>query len=156
LFAVILVLAATVPPGVARAGETATAAAPLADDEILVVDEKDLGRMWRNVAKGPPQLSPNTRKPIEVACVSVGYVIESDGRVRTANVLRSDPAGVLDAEGLRAARSMRFRLGPDNDARLPVYSVVAWSYGRGAARTVADAIAPCMVDIQVPKAAASP
>lgn len=129
---------------------------PLADDEILVVDEKDLDRMWRNAAKRPPQLSPNTFKPIDVACVSVGYVIESDGRVRTAKVLRSEPAGVLDAEGLRAARAMRFRPGPQNDARVPVYSVMTWSYGRGTERTVADAMGPCMVDIEVPVAGTTP
>lgn len=138
--------------GIALAAEAAppTATAPLADDEILVVDEKDLGRMWRNVAKRPPQLSPNAVRRIDVACVSIGYVIESDGRVRTANVLRSEPAGMLDAEGLRIARAMRFRPGPENEARVPVYSVMTWSYGRGTERTVADAMGPCMVDIQVP------
>jgi TonB family protein len=144
--------------GIALAAEAAppAAASPLADDEILVVDEKDLDRMWRAVAKGPSRLSPNTRKPIDAACVSIGYVIESDGRVRTANVLRSEPAGVLDAEGLRVARAMRFRPGPENDARVPVYSVMTWSYGRGTERTVADAMGPCMVDIEVPAAGTTP
>jgi TonB family protein len=150
----VCVVLAAGPAFAAGAVQPATSS-PLADDEILVVDEKDLDRMWRSVGKGPPRLSPNTRKPIDLACVSIGYVIESDGRVRTANVLRSDPSGVLDTEGLRAARSMRFRPGPENEARLPVYSVVAWSYGRGTVRTVADAIAPCMVDIEVPAAASA-
>jgi TonB family protein len=151
-FSLRLAIAALAPFAV-LAQEPTTA--PLGDDELLVVDEKDLDRMWRSATKGPPRLSPNPGQRgidrIDTACVTVGFVIENDGRVRTANVLRSRPEGVLDAEGLRAARSMRFQPGPDNAARVPVYSVVSWSFGRGTVRTVADAIAPCLVDIEVPR-----
>lgn len=155
LFACLLLAGPVVAAGSAASSPSG---APLAEDEILVVDEADLPRMWRDAAKAPPRLSPNPARPgadrIESACVAIGYVIESDGRVRSANVLRSVPPGVLDEEGTRAARSMRFRPGPDNAARLPVYSIVAWSYGRGSVRTVAEAIAPCMMDIEVPRATA--
>jgi TonB family protein len=152
---VVLAVAVAAQAVLAQDTQPAPAGGALADDEILVVDEEDLPLVWRHAGKGVPQLSPNPARRgadrIETACVAVGFVIESDGRVRTAKVLRSHPAGVLDAEGTRVARSMRFRPGPDNPARAPVYSVVAWSYGRGTERTVAEAIAPCQVDIEVPR-----
>lgn len=131
-----------------------SAAAALAEDEILVVDEKDLPRMWRDAGERPRQLDLGTpmrgKDRFELGCVSVGFVIEADGRVRTAKVLRSDPPGVLDAAGLRTARALRFEPGPDNAGRLPAYSVRTWSVGRAPAQDVVGAMAPCMVDIEVP------
>lgn len=149
-----LAIAAFAPTGAHAQQEAASAAAP-AEDEVLVVDEKDLDRMWVGTEKSPVQIKPNMARGatarLDAGCVTIGYVIETDGRVRTANVLRSDPPGVLDAEGLRTARTMRFRPGPDNPSRVPVYSVVSWSVGRGTERTVAGALAPCLVDIEVPR-----
>lgn len=149
-----LAIAAFTPASALAQQGAAPAPAP-AEDEVLVVDEKDLDRMWVGTEKSPVQIQPNTARGatarLDAGCVTIGFVIESDGRVRSANVLRSDPPGVLDEDGLRTARTMRFRPGPDNPSRVPVYSVVSWSLGRGTERTVAGALAPCLVDIEVPR-----
>ena len=154
----LMVLVLAGGPALAADPAPPPAAAPLADDEILVVDEEDLDRMWRRASKRPTYVNARSAQArrLKSACVTVGFVIESDGRVRTANVLRSQPPGALDADGLRTARSMRFRPGPDNAARLPVYSVVSWSHGRGSMREVAQALEPCIVDIEVPRPSPAP
>lgn len=152
---VVLALAATTAQRAAFAGDTAPHAAPLAEDEILVVDEKDLGRLWRRTSKRPMYLDAQSSRArrLDAGCVAIGYVIESDGRVRTAKVLRSDPPGVLDEDGLRTARRMLFVPGPENEARTPVYSVVSWSQSRTTVEDATAAIRPCMLDIEVPAAA---
>lgn len=150
------ILACMLAAGAAAAADPATppSGAPLAEDEILVVDEKDLPRMWRELGRSSRQLELGTpmrgEDRFELGCVSVGFVVEADGRVRTARALRSAPPRVLDAAGLRTARALRFEPGPDNEARLPVYSIRTWSVGRADVKDVVAAMAPCMVDIQVP------
>ena len=143
----------------ASAGETppVKGAGPSAHDAILVVDEKHLDRIWQPLYKGTPRLSLSLRSDrFELGCVSLGFVIDTDGRVRDAHVLRSDPPGMLDAGGLRRVRALRYRPGPDNSARQPAYSVVTWSYGSDTLRKVSGAILPCLVDTRVAAAPASP
>lgn len=155
------VLACILAAGSAAADPaTPPSAAPLAEDEILVVDEKDLPRMWREIGEQGKQLELGApmrgEDRFELGCVSVGFVVEADGRVRTAQVLRSEPPRKLDAAGLRTARALRFEPGPDNEARLPVYSIRTWSVGRADVKDVVAAMAPCMVDIEVPPPGPAP
>jgi TonB family protein len=123
-------------------------ATTLPPDEILVVDEDDRTRMWRVVSAPPITEDLMTSRPKD-ACVSVGFIIESDGTTSTHRVLRSKPKGEIDAAALATLKKWRFKPGPENPGRIPMYTTALFTAGYRAQHEAPLKIG-CLVEIVVP------
>jgi TonB family protein len=104
------------------ADETATAG-----DDVLVVAEGELPKMWKYVRGRAPRFDAKLLREHGHACVTLGYVIEPDGRPSTIRVLKASPPEVFDATAIETLGKVRFKPGPSNDARVPVYSTMTYT-----------------------------
>jgi len=139
----------------ALVASTPVATAPRVD-ELLVVAAQDLPRMWVIVRYGALKFDRRKLRDHGHACVSVGYVIEPDGRTSTARVLKSDPAGVFDASALSAVEKSRYKPGSRNANRAPVYTTATYTAfvapAADPARMLARVSSSCDVEIVLPDA----
>ena len=124
-----------------------TSAAP-APDEILVVDEDDRTKVWQIVNEQPIRREDVEGTP-QHACVSLGFIVESDGTTSTHQVLRSKPKGALDAGALKAIKEWRFKPGPKNPNRYPMYTTAIFNAGFANKAQQSTRIG-CLVEIVVP------
>lgn len=97
---------------------------------VLVVAEQDLPKLWRYARGRAPGFDEALLRQHGHACVTLGYVIESDGRPSTVRVLKASPPEVFDAKAIATLNQVRFKLGPANEARVPVYSTITYTASR--------------------------
>ena len=146
-----LVLSATTPQASGVAG-TGT--------DVLVVAEDELPKLWRYERGRAPRFDDALLRRHGHACVTLGYVIESDGRPSTVRVLKASPPGVFDAKAIETLNHVRFKPGPANEARVAVYSTITYVSSRpmgGNARREADRVAArCAMQIVPGRADHSP
>lgn len=136
----------------AQAADTATAAG----SDVLVVAEHELPKLWKYARGRAPRFDEALLRKHGHACVMLGYVIESNGRPSTVRVLKASPPGVFDASAIATLQHVRFKPGPANEARVPVYSTITYTgsrnMGGNSAREAARVAARCAMRI-VPSAA---
>ncbi len=124
-------------------------------DEVLVIPQAELPKMWKRMPAEPLRFDTGKLREHGYACVSLGYVIEADGRPSTVRVVKSRPRGVFDAEAIAALAKMRFEPGPANAARTPVYSIMSytqsWRSSGNAEKDVERVLARCAVVIAPPE-----
>lgn len=145
---------------VLSAAPAATAQGASAADEILVVSEQDLPKMWTYKRGISPPFDSSKLREHGHACVTLGYVIEPDGRPSTIRVLKADPSGVFDATAIAALGKVRFKPGPANTSRTAVYSTITYtgfrSIGGDPARESRRVYARCAMEIVPPSSSTSP
>lgn len=101
--------------------------------QIAVVERDQLARMWvEKTTRGgsAPMYPPKMVMAGHVGCINVGFVIEAEGRVGGMRVLRSKihaPPLTGELKELQASmgrwlQAKRYKPGPRNPGRLPVFS----------------------------------
>lgn len=85
----------------------------------IVVDALDTS-YWKPVYKFAAQYPPLALRNGIEGCAYVSYIIDSNGRVASAEVLKSIPSKLFDEASLVAVRKFRFEPGASNPNRLPV------------------------------------
>ena len=143
----LIALALAAPPDSGIVPETGS-------DEVLVIPQYELPKMWKRVHEEPLRFDTGKLREHGYACVSLGYVVESDGRPSTIRVVKSRPPGVFDEAAIGALQKVRFEPGPANEARTPVYSIMsytaAWRSSGNAAKDHERVLAKCAVLILPP------
>jgi TonB family protein len=115
----------------ALAAADSSVEATVAKDEVLVVAEQELPRLWRYVRYPVPAFDRRQVREHGPACVTLGFVIERNGRPSTIRVLKASPPDVFNAAAIAALAKMRYEPGPENEARTPVYSTITYTAFRG-------------------------
>jgi TonB family protein len=145
----LIALALAAPPGAGIVPETSS-------DEVLVIPQYDLPKMWKRVHEAQLRFDTARLREHGYACVSLGYVIEPDGRASTIRVVKSRPQGVFDEAAIEALSKIRFEPGPANEARAPVYSIMSytasWRSSGNAEEDHERVLAKCAVLILPPDA----
>ena len=138
----------------ALAGATPTVELKAAEDEVLVVAEKELPRLWKYTRGRMPTFDRQRLREHGHACVTLGFVIERSGRPSTIRVLKASPPGVFDAAAIATLRKVRYTPGPANHARAPVYSTITYTafldLGGGPEREAARIVSRCDMTIVPP------
>ena len=111
----------------AIAGATPTVDANVAADEVLVVADTELSKLWKYTRGRPPAFDHRLLRKHGHACVTLGFVIERSGRPSTIRVLKASPPDVFDATAISTLRKARYKPGPANEARTPVYSTITYA-----------------------------
>ena len=123
-------------------------------DEVLVIPQYELPKMWKRVHEEQLRFDTDKLREHGYACVSLGYVVESDGHASTIRVVKSRPPGVFDDAAIKALSKIRFEPGPANEARTPVYSIMsytaAWHSSGNAEKDNERVLAKCAVLILPP------
>src|SRR5688572_7392781 len=117
---ILIALALAAPPDAGIVPETS-------GDEVLVIPQYDLPKMWKRVHEEQLRFDTDKLREHGYACVSLGYVVEPDGHVSTIRVVKSRPPGVFDDAAIAALSKIRFEPGPANAARTPVYSIMSYT-----------------------------
>ena len=127
-----------------------------ANTDVLVVAEHELPKLWKYARGRAPRFDEALLRKHGHACVTLGYVIESNGRPSTIRVLKASPPAVFDASAIATVQHVRFKPGPANEARVPVYSTITYTgslnMGGNPAREAARVAARCAMRIVAPAA----
>ncbi len=92
------------------------------EDELLVVAPADLNQYW-TVTKRKAPTYPRTqlRQGIE-GCVTLGFIIEANGKVSSPKVIAAEPGRVFAAAAIKAIKRWRFEPSGSNASATPVYT----------------------------------
>ena len=109
-----------------------------ADDDVRVVDEKNLSTLWvRDPERRPsvPQYPEQLIKARIGGCVAVATLIGSDGRVTTRGVVMTQSNAtqdwqreLLERAAIRSAAAQRYVPAPANAARLPALTYQTFTF----------------------------
>lgn len=98
------------------------ASAPAQGPAVIEVGSDDIARYWV-----PKEGTVDMRTPFQYGPsrplaqrVVVDYLIDSDGEVREARVLKAEPAGASAGWALTAVRAFSYQPTADNPTRTPV------------------------------------
>jgi hypothetical protein len=111
--------------------------AAAANDEVQVVDEKNLSTLWvLDTKRSPPPKYPVQLLRARIGgCVAVATLIESDGRVTTRGSLLTQSNATSDRQreqlekaAVDAAAALRYDPAPANAARKPTLTYFTVGY----------------------------
>ncbi|HJU39810.1 MAG TPA: energy transducer TonB [Tahibacter sp.] len=129
-----------------------------ADDDVRVVDEKNLSTLWVRDAKQKSWLRPYPSQLIQariVGCVAVATLIGSDGRVTPrgvvmvqSNAKKDRQRELLEKTAIGSATALRYVPAPANAARTPVLTYQTFTfaaYGDGRPPAIDTLAAQCAI-----------
>lgn len=124
---------------------TASSTVTASEDELLVVAPADLNQYW-TVTKRKAPTFPRTqlRQGIE-GCVTLGFIIEANGKVSSPKVIAAEPGRVFAAAAIKAIKRWRFEPSGSNASATPVYTTQTLNFevaGNGSEREL-DAAQSC-------------
>ncbi|MFK7958731.1 MAG: energy transducer TonB [Lysobacterales bacterium] len=94
---------------------------PFLSDDVHVIGYEQLPEYWLLENK---KVSFRTRWPDDqqppCGMITLSYIIDSNGNVFNAQVIRSEPKGYFDWPGVKSLALRRFSPAPSNARRLPV------------------------------------
>lgn len=91
------------------------------NDFILVVDAKNLENYWLEKRSVRPAFENAKRS--KGGCVSIGFIIEGDGKTSDQRIVASFPDDALDKVWIDVFRRTRYKPAEKNAAKIPVYTV---------------------------------
>jgi len=64
----------------------------------------------------------------KTGCVTIGYIIDSDGRTSNHRAITAYPSNGFNQSGIKAAKRFRYQPAPGNPSSMPVYTINTFTY----------------------------
>ena len=101
------------------------------DDSVLYVSHEESDQYWIATHKAAPVYPQRAMQRGDEGCVTVGYIIESDGTTSAHSVVAVWPSKLFNWAALEAAKQFSYGPAAGNVDREPIYTTNAFTFQMG-------------------------